>query len=267
MTRARAVWRGGADDLAAGFARRWLWLALARNDLRQRYFGSVLGSLWITFNIAAMTGALVLVFSGRSGGSAGSYAAYVALGLILWQFIQSGLNEACVLFSGFADTLRQVPLPASVQSFRLVTRQLLVLLHNLAVVPVLLFALHIVPSPMVWSLVPALLLMAVTLFSAGLLLGLAGARFRDTPQIASNLLQLMFFLTPIFWKPGMLGHEKLWLAAANPVFAFIDIVRAPLLGGSPMPQSWPLAAAAALGSALAAFVALGRTRSSLVYWL
>jgi len=64
----RAWWRDGADDLAGGFARSWLWLALARNDLRQRYFGSVLGSFWITANIAAMTTALVLVFAGRWGG-------------------------------------------------------------------------------------------------------------------------------------------------------------------------------------------------------
>ena len=260
-------WRDGVDDLAAGLARSWLWLALARNDLRQRYFGSVLGAFWITANIAAMTTALVLVFSGRQGGSAGNYAAYVALGLILWQFIQTGLNEACVLFSVAADTLRQVPLPVSVQPFRLVTRQLLILLHNLAVVPVLLLVFRIAPSPLIWTLAPALLLMIVTLFSTGLLLGLAGERFRDTPQIVGNVLQLLFFLTPIFWMPGMLGHERTWFVGANPVFAFIDIVRAPLLGGSPMPHSWPVAATVALASALGAVAALGRTRSSLAYWL
>jgi ABC-type polysaccharide/polyol phosphate export permease len=260
-------WQEAARDLRAGVSRVWLWSALGWSDIRQRYSGSLLGSFWITANIALMALVLTFVFAAPLGRPAGEYAAYVTIGLVLWHFVQGALNEATNLFVAAAETIRNAPLPLSVQALRLVWRNLIVLAHNAAIVPLVLFLAGIPPAASAWTIVPALLLLVLASFSAALLLGLLGARFRDVPQIVSNGLQLLFFLTPVFWLPATLGPGRGWFVAGNPIFAFIDIVRAPLIGGSAAASSWPLALGTTAAAGVAAALAFGAWRSRVAYWI
>ena len=49
----------------------------------------------------------------------------------------------------------------------------------------------------------------------------------------TSFVQVIFFITPIFWPPEAVG---VWMQALplNPLFAAIDVVRAPLLGTAPL---------------------------------
>ena len=262
-----SVWRRAADDFAQGAARHWLWSALAWNDVRHRYSGSVLGSLWITANIALLTLCLTFVFAAPLGASQARYAPYVAIGLVLWYLIQSTLAEASSTFVGSAETIRHSPLPLSIQVLRGVWRNLLIFAHNALIVPLVMIGFGIVPGPSLLLALAGLALLAVNLVSATLLLGLLGARFRDVQPIMVSLLQLLFFATPILWFPAALSGGRSWIAAANPIHAFIDIVRAPLLGGAPASTSWPVAIAATLAGLVLAAAAFVRFRHRVAYWV
>jgi len=260
-------WAQASRDLGSGVSRVWLWSALGWADIRQRYSGSLLGSFWITLSIALMAGGLTFVFAGPLGAAAHGYAAYVTLGLVLWYFIQATLNEASSVFVAAAETIRHAPMPLSVHVLRLVWRNLIVLAHNAAIVPLVLIFAGIAPAASAWTIVPALLLLVAALASGAMILGLLGARFRDVPQIVSNALQLLFFLTPIFWMPQTIGAARGWFVAANPAFAFIDIVRAPLLGAAPAPWSWPIALTVTAAAAIAAWLAFAAWRARIAYWV
>jgi ABC-type polysaccharide/polyol phosphate export permease len=264
---ALAALRGAGDDVAAALARPWLWGTLGWNDLRQRHSGSWLGPLWITLNLALVVACLTFVFAGPLGGDARSYTAYVAIGLVLWQLVQASLNEAAQLFIAAAETIRNTPMPLTVHVLRLIWRNFLAMLHAAVLIPLLLFLSGVIPSAAAWTALPALALLLGFLLASSLLLGLLGARFRDVPPVVANLTQLLFFVTPIFWLPQALGPKMAWLSAFNPFFAFIDIVRAPLLGGAPMAQSWPVAAAATALAGLAGFASLAAARRRLPYWI
>lgn len=256
-----------ARDVAEGVRRTWLWTGLGWNDIKHRYSGSLLGSLWITANIGLMVLCLTFVFAGPLGSPRSEYAPYVAIGLVLWHFISTSLNEAPNVFIWAAETVRHLPMPLSVQVFRLVWRNAIVLAHNVAVVPVVLLIFGAVPGPEALLALFGLALLAFNLLTATMLLGLLGARFRDVPQIVTNLLQLLFFVTPIFWFPATLGRGGEWLVAFNPVFAFIDVVRAPLLGAAPAAASWPVVLAATALSAAAASLAFSLLREKVAYWV
>ncbi|HEX8643840.1 MAG TPA: ABC transporter permease [Allosphingosinicella sp.] len=260
-------WSEAARDLRGGLSSLWLWPALGWADIRQRYSGAVLGSFWITANIALMALVLTFVFAGPLGVRAGGYAAYVTIGLVLWYFIQNALNEASNVFVVAAETIRNTPMPLSVQVLRLTWRNLIVLAHNAAIVPLVLVAAGIAPAATAWTAIPAVLLLVLAIFFAGMLLGLLGARFRDVPQMVSNLMQLLFFLTPVFWLPQTIGAARGWFVATNPIFAFIDIVRAPLLGGVPAAGSWPLALAVTAAAGIAAAFAFAACRARVAYWI
>jgi ABC-type polysaccharide/polyol phosphate export permease len=260
-------WRAAADDFSAGASRAWLWGGLASNDVRQRYSGSVLGSLWITTNIALLTLCLTFVFAGPLGASHGRYAPYVAIGLVLWHLVQGTLSEASNVFVGAAETIRHSPLPLSIQVLRVVCRNILIFGHNGVIIPLVLIAFGIIPHPSVLLSVAGLLLLAVNLVWVTIILGLLGARFRDIQQIMLSMLQLLFFITPIVWFPAALSGRGGWFAAANPIHAFIDVIRAPLLGGEPSPTSWPVAIAVTVAGTAAACAAFACFRHRIAYWI
>ena len=254
-------------DLGAGRERRWLWGALGWNDVRQRHSGSLLGSLWISANIVLLVACLTLVFGGALGESVRTYAPYVAIGLALWQFVNASINEGSLVFVTASESIRNSPLPLSLHVFRLIWRNLVVLAHHLVLLPLLILVFAITPGPAMLLAVPGLILLTLFAFFAALLLGLLGARFRDIAPVVGNFMQLLFFLTPVFWQPGAIGPLAARLAAVNPLTALIDIVRAPLLGEAAHQLSWPIALAATALAAAAALAALAGMRRRLAYWV
>ena len=258
-------WSEATADLIGGLRRRFIWGGLGWLDVRQRYSGSLLGSLWLTANMILMVLCLTLIFAVPLGSRPGAYAAYVTIGLVLWSFVQAALNEAPLAFVTSADTLRQCTLPISIPLLRLLWRNLIVFAHSAVLVPIVLIQFRIAPAPSAWTALPGLLLLLVALFFGGLLLALLGARFRDVPQVVTSGLQLLFFVTPIFWLPSALPPGRAWLVQLNPLFAFVDIVRTPLLGGTPAPASWPIAAAATAAAAIVGLCAFVAWRPRVVY--
>lgn len=263
----RAGWKSAAVDFSAGASRTWLWGGLGWNDIRHRYSGSVLGSVWITANIGLLTLCLTLVFAGPLGTSHALYVPYVATGLVFWYLIQTVLSEAPNVFATAAETIRHSPMPLTVHVLRLVWRNLIVFAHNAIVIPLTLVAFTLAPSPWLLAGLLALPLLAFNLVALTFILGLLGARFRDVQQIVTTMLPILFFGTPIVWFPTMLEPERGWIAAANPIFAFIDLVRSPLLGTAPMATSWPVALLVTAASTVIAAIAFGRYRDRVAYWV
>ena len=101
-------------------------------------------------------------------------------------------------------------------------------------------------------------------------IALAGAilsvRYRDVPQIILNIIQFLFFLTPIFWSPENLPQRPSFVHF-NPLFHLIEIVRAPLLGKNAEIESWVICMAMAfVGSIITAFL-YRRAYARIAYWV
>jgi lipopolysaccharide transport system permease protein len=92
------------------------------------------------------------------------------------------------------------------------------------------------------------------------------ARFRDIQQIVASVMQLAFFMTPVIWKPELLGDRQ-WLLPLNPFFVLMETVRGPLVEGGASWLVWLAAlvyTAAACGLAFAFFV---RFRARIAFWV
>src|SRR4029077_11644156 len=93
------------------------------------------------------------------------------------------------------------------------------------------------------------------------------ARFRDIVQIVSSVIQIVFFLTPILWKPELLPPESRVIVDWNPFAVLISIVRDPLLGRPVSAKYWAVASLLAFGGLLVTLPFFGRFRRRVVYWL
>jgi ABC-type polysaccharide/polyol phosphate export permease len=253
-------------DLAEGLARGWVWTALAMQDIRLRYRGSALGPFWLTISTLIMAVAMGGIYPHLFATSTAHYVPYLVTGLVFWQFVSTTLSDGCTTFTTMQSVIHQSPMPFSIYAYRVVYRNLVVLAHNAILVPPALLLFRVAVDWRLLLVPAALLLLAANAVWTSLLLGIVSARFRDVPPIIASFLQVIFFVTPVFWAPDSLGRWKI-LADLNPLFAAVDIVRAPLIGIAFQPWSWPVMAATTLVGGVGTFLFFARFRARIAYWL
>jgi ABC-type polysaccharide/polyol phosphate export permease len=253
-------------DLKEGLGAVYIWSRLGWLDIKQRYRRSVLGPFWLTISAGILILAMGPLYGRLFNLKLSEYVPYLAVSYVLWVFIAGLTNDACTTFISAENYIKQVRLPFTVYVMRVVWKNFLMFLHNLVIVlAVLLFLL----SRIDWSALLApfgLLLILVNGVWFGLLLGLLCARYRDIQPIVASLIQIAFFLTPILWKPGMLGRHR-WAADWNPLFHFLEIVRGPLLGESFAASSWVIVLLVTAGGSLVTLALFARYRNRIAYWV
>jgi ABC-2 type transport system permease protein/lipopolysaccharide transport system permease protein len=253
-------------DIWEGLHKSWFWGALAMQDVRLRYRGSIIGPFWLTLSMAIMIGAMGLIYSKLFNQDTSSYLPFLATGLIVWNFISNQINEGCQTFIGAQSLIQSVALPYSVHVYRLVMRGVIMLAHNLVILPVVLIFYHVPPTRHTFEALPAFALLCLNCVWLALVLGMISARFRDVPLIVQNFVTILFFVTPIFFPPSALGTWQ-EIAQLNPLFAAVDILRAPLMGQAPAAFSWPIMLAVTGVGSVVAFLFFSRFSPRIAYWV
>jgi ABC-type polysaccharide/polyol phosphate export permease len=253
-------------DLAAGLAFTHMWAVLGWQDVKQRYRRSTLGPFWLTISTGILVGIMGPLYGRLFGQDFNAYFAFLTTGFVVWQMIAQTVNDACTTFVTAESYIKQVKLPLSIHVLRVVWKNIIYFLHNMLVVVVVLVYLQVPVNANLLLFPLGLLVFAFNAFLYGMILGVICARFRDIPLIVQNIVQAAFFLTPIMWRPSMLGRHE-WTVDLNPLYHFIEIMRAPLLGVSPNPLSWPLVGAMTLAGCALALAMLSRYRARVPYWV
>ena len=87
--------------------------------------------------------------------------------------------------------------------------------------------------PVLLCLVPALLLLFVFAWSLAVCTGTLHVLFHDTQHLLEIILQIMFYMTPIIYKPEILIKRNLgWAVQFNPFAVLLELIRQPLLQGT-----------------------------------
>lgn len=253
-------------DLWNGWRKRALWTTIGLHDIRQRYRRSVIGPFWITISTGIMIGALGLLYSQIFRVDTSEYLPYLAAGFFAWGLISNLVIEGCQAFNSSDYLIKQLSAPLSIYVYRVVWSNVLTAAHNIWIFIIVAIWFKVEIGWSILVALPALFLILINGLWAGLLLGLLSARFRDIPMIVASIVQVMFFITPIFWKPEMLPGRS-FLLDANPFYHFVEILRGPMLGQMPTLENW---LAVLLVTALGWFVALAAYtayRWRLAYWV
>ena len=264
-SRGKGALQAAFADLAEG-ARLWpQWFTLGNLEIRLRFRRTGLGPVWSSLSFAILVGALGYVYARVLALPPRNYLPYLALGLLVWSFAATILQEACELYVHAGHTLKQLSLPKSVFLYRLLWRNLLLLALNGTIAAAALILCRVRLAPVGALALPGLLLLSVNLLWLALLLALAGARFWAASRAVQAALPIAMLVTPVIWRPTTPALAA--LAAANPAYWAVELVRGPLLGTPPPAAVWSIAALLALAGAAAAFLTFARLRDRLLYWL
>lgn len=257
-------------DMLDGSGRWHLWWALAWRDIKGRYRRTIIGPFWTALNTAILVTTLGSVYALLWHEDPATYLPFFCAGYISWYLFSTIVSESGTALIAEEATVKSIRIPYTVFIFRVITRNVVVFAHNLVVflLVAVIFQLH-------WDwkilLLPiGLLLSLPNYFWIALLLATVCARFRDVIQFVGNLIQILFFVTPIFWEPSRLARNpvaEFVFVTANPAYHLVEIIRAPLLGRAPSLFNYAYVVAMAVVGFGVLLVLLRRFYGRITYWI
>ena len=224
-------------DLAGGLGRWPLWGSLAWYDIQSRYSRTWLGPLWTLVSLIFFVLVVGFLYTTILHQDPNRFIPHLAVGWIIWVFASNCILQGCNALINGGRLIKEIPLPLSVHLYRVVCRNLIVLLYHS---PVLLVILFLFPKDVIYKipiLSVSLFLIVANVFWIAMLLSVICARYHDVFEIITNVIRVMFLLTPIIWTSDMISARTV-LLDLNPFYHLIEVFRGPLLGEWPRPISW-----------------------------
>jgi lipopolysaccharide transport system permease protein len=255
-----------SNDIKAGLLAVRVWGTLGWHDIRQRYRRSVIGPFWFTLSTAIMVGVLGTLYSTLLNQDPTRYIPYLAIGLVVWQFLSACAMEGCSVFIEAGYLIKQIRIPLTIHVCRQVWRNFVIFLHSL---PVVIFALILFgqwPNENILFLPIGLILLVFNAIWVSIVLGILCARYRDILPIVSNFIQIAFFLTPVMWSVDIL-KQRAWIAEFNPLYHLMEVIRAPVLGRAVSLDSWLWTSGMLFVGFALAYWMMFRFRNRVAYWL
>ena len=218
--------------------RSLLWQFVKRNIL-VRYRGSFLGVLWSFVHplmmLCVYTFVFSVVFKARwgvdTGGGRGSFAIIMFCGMAIFNVFSEAVNLNCGIVVSNTNLVKKVifpleilPLSQTVATFIVgMVWFLLLFLGAVFIFGKLSFTMLLLPL----ILIPLFLFaLGVSFFTASL-----GVYVRDTSYVVGVVLQVLFFVTPIFYPVSAIPERFRWPIRLNPLTLLIEEARKVFLYG------------------------------------
>lgn len=256
-------------DLLEGFRHPQFWAFSAWLDIVASYRMSRLGILWLMAPSTLYIWGVGSFFALLQGRSIMSFAAYIAIGTVIYRFVTAVMTGSATAYLGSKAFIMDGHVRLSDFVLRATAKALFALLMS---IPAAAVALWVYPQfslqGLVFGMVAFPLVLANVLW-IGAVFSLIGARFPDLSQLISNILMFMYLLTPIIWSADSVPPDsfRAKLVAYNPFYHLVEIVRAPIVAHAYNMQSLYVCGVMAVVGWLVAVVAYRRWARFVPIWI
>lgn len=204
---------------------------LVQRDFQLSHVGSVFGVGWRILIPLAQLGLLVLVFGSVVPLDIPDYPAFIYSALLPWLWFNNSLSSSGHLFLSNRDLLRR---PNFSPIVLVMANMLSTLITFVLSFPLLLFLLGWYGRPITGTvlLFPLIVLVqGLLIFSLSLIIATYNVFYRDIAHVVSIVLPMLFFITPVFYRPVAEVEYSTWFQL-NPMTALVRAYRAILFHGT-----------------------------------
>lgn len=247
---------------------KWgLALSLAIQDIKDRFARTVLGPFWIVVSNAMLVIGITIVFGALFKTDVADFVVYVALGIALWTFLSTVMTGASSYLESGKNILFTYNLPWSMQITRKVFVEAIILgIHMLIAIPVILIAQRDL-GLISFVAMPGILLNLMFGYGLALIIASFGVRYSDLSHALESIMLFLFLFTPVFWLESALGPTRSIFVHYNPLFHYLEVVRAPILEQAIPMDSFIIAGVGAVFTLLLGIFIYNKRKRQIGMWL
>jgi lipopolysaccharide transport system permease protein len=204
---------------------------LVARDMKVRYKGSALGIVWSLMNPLMQLVVFHFIFRLVLELNIPRYSSFAFSGMLAWSWFQASLLDASGSMLTNRELIKRPGFPVAILPVVAVTTHSIYFLLSL---PILLLFLIIGGSgvkPMILMLPLIMAVQFVLTLGLGYLAAIANVMFRDAHYLLGVSLQLLFFLTPVFYDASSVPQRYQTLYQLNPMVHLVGAYRGVLLEG------------------------------------
>lgn len=205
---------------------------LVIQQLILRYRRTMLGYLWTLINPLLMMTIMAVVFSTLFKADLRTFALSLFAAMIPWNFFNAVVTQSGAAFINNEGLIKKIYLPKILFPLSIASAALI---DSALSFVALFFIILVLGGSFSWALLflpISFTLLFLFAFGLGMIMSIATVFFRDLQHVILIVMQGLFFLTPIIYKPDSLTGKVAWLVNLNPVTPFIALFRLPLLDAS-----------------------------------
>lgn len=220
---------------------RFLIRQLVSRDFKTKYKRSILGVVWSFLNPLLTMLVQYFVFSTIFKNDIPFYAAYLLIGVVLFNFFNEVCNMSLFSILGNANLITKVYMPKYIYPLTRVLSSVINL--GIALIPLILVSLVVGVRFWKSAILALFFLVCLMIFSMGIafLLSAAMVFFRDTQFLWSVFSMVWMYATPIFYPESILPQQFRFVLQINPLYHFLKCTRICILDGiSPEPNAYLL---------------------------
>lgn len=210
-----------------------LFVEFVSRDIKMRHKQTILGAAWVVFQPIVSTVIFTVIFGLilKVPSNNLPYPIFVFVALNFWNFFSSSITAASGSLIGNESLIKKVYFPRIIIPIAAIATNLFDFVISSFFLFLILFAYKIIPSISVFLILPLLvLLVLISCLGIGLFLSALNVRYRDVKQILPFFIQILIFLTPVFYPVTMVSEQNRWILSLNPLTTAIEILRGLLVG-------------------------------------
>jgi len=205
---------------------------LVDRDMKLLYKRSALGIAWTLINPLLQLAVFSFVFRSVIPVDIPQFSSFAFSGLLIWTWSQTALFQATGLITSNKALIRQPNFPTAILP---VVTTMTGLIHFLLALPVLIIFLAVdgvEPSSVLFVLPLLMVIQFVLTIGLAYPLAALNVTFRDTQHTLGVILQMLFYLSPIFYDLNSVPKEFQPFYQLNPMVPLLEAYRAILLKGT-----------------------------------
>lgn len=259
--------KGAIEDIVSGVINWRPWFVMGVAEVQQRYRRSTIGPLWVTLSMAIQAAVMGFLLAFLFNQEVNRFLPFICISLIVWAYFSSALNEGAMCFIAMAGIIMQVKRPLCIYIVLVLWRNTIIFLHTIPVFFAAAWYYGIYPGSSYFLIPFALIIFVANVSWMALLLAIVSARFHDIPPITQNALNVLVWLTPVYYNPSQLSDKTQRILNFNPLTPMIEVVRGPFMGAPPDLNVWISALMVAFFGWVLTIAVFAKYRSRIPYWL
>lgn len=206
--------------------------ALVSRDHRGRYKSTVMGMFWSVASPFLFLLTFYFLFKVVLAVKVEHFLSFTFIGIVFWNWLSVSLMEGVSSISSNANLVGQPGFPVATLPIVPVASNLLNLFLSFPIVALILFVDGVHPAVTLLYLPIIMVIQFILILGLLYLLTAANVFFRDVQYMLPIVLQLAYFMTPIFYELDHVPAKLRILLELNPMVGIIEAYRAVILHGT-----------------------------------